>query len=869
MESYKIKNLTFKYPTAEDYALRSITLDIEQGEFVTLCGPSGCGKSTLLRILKPSLAPNGEKDGEILFWGNNLSALDLREQTEKIGFVMQSPENQIVTDKVWHELAFGLESLGMENSEIRARVAEMAAFFGIEDWYHRKTTDLSGGQKQLLNLASVMVMQPSVLILDEPTSQLDPIASQELLEAVAKINRELGVTVILSEHRLEESLSFTDRMVVMENGEIVYCGKPAAASNVLKTQQSSMLDAMPTAMRVFAALEENGENPVTVREGRAFLQNYKTNHTLKNVVQREINVNSDVILELNDVYFRYDKDSPDVIKSLSFKVEKGELYAILGGNGSGKTTALSLISKVNKPYRGEIRIMDDTMLTGLLPQNPQTLFVGKTVEKDIWEMLSDSKLSKAEKQHLFDETVKLCELEALLDRHPYDLSGGEMQRAALAKVLLRRPDLLLLDEPTKGMDAHFKNKLANILKSLQKEGVTIIMVSHDVEFCARFADRCAMFFDGGIVSENKPSAFFAGKSFYTTAANRMARGIIANAVTTEDIITACGTLAKENESEPLHSEVYKKPEINPQIKRGGIKIARLAVGIIFAVIGILLIMKFGGQFTDWRMYAVDLGILLSFAVALSLIFPQKKLDGEINVQPIRGRCKPGKSLLFSIFTVVFIMPLTVLAGIYCFDDKKYYFISLLLIIETMIPFAFSFEKRKPSAREIVVISVLCAIGVAGRIAFFMLPQFKPLSAIVIITGICFGAEAGFLTGAVSAFVSNFYFSQGPWTPWQMFAFAAVGFFGGMLFSKGLLRKTRGALCVFGIIAVALIYGPIADLSALSYVGTPTWKYILTTWAMGLPFNIIHGASTAFFLYTCAPAMIEKLERIKRKYAILE
>ena len=286
MESYKIKNLTFKYPTAEDYALRSITLDIEQGEFVTVCGPSGCGKSTLLRLLKPSLAPNGEKGGEILFGGNNLSALDLREQTEKIGFVMQSPENQIVTDKVWHELAFGLESLGMENSEIRARVAEMAAFFGIEDWYHRKTTDLSGGQKQLLNLASVMVMQPSVLILDEPTSQLDPIASQELLEAVAKINRELGVTVILSEHRLEESLSFADKMVFMENGGIVYCGKPAAAASVLKKQQISMLDAMPAAMRVFAALEENGENPVTVRDGRAFLQKYNTTHTLKNVVQR-------------------------------------------------------------------------------------------------------------------------------------------------------------------------------------------------------------------------------------------------------------------------------------------------------------------------------------------------------------------------------------------------------------------------------------------------------------------------------------------------------------------------------------------------------------------------------------------------------
>ena len=869
MESYKIENLTFKYPTSEDYALGGITLSIEKGEFVTLCGPSGCGKSTLLRLLKPSLSPNGEKSGNILFEGDSLSLIDHRTQTEKIGFVMQSPESQIVTDKVWHELAFGLESLGMDNDEIRGRVAEMASFFGIEDWFHKRTADLSGGQKQLLNLASVMVMQPSVLILDEPTSQLDPIASQELLEAVAKINRELGVTVILSEHRLEEALAFTDKMVVLKNGSVEFCGKPDEAAQVLKAEQSTMLNAMPVAMRVFAALGANGKNPVTVREGRSFLSEYTEKNKIAAVTKQEKPVSGETLVELNDVYFRYEKDSSDVVKSLSIKVKKGEFYAVLGGNGSGKTTTLSLISKINKPYRGEVKITDENVVTGVLPQNPRTLFVEKTVEKDIWEMLSDSKLSKAENQRLFNEVVKLCELEHLLKRHPYDLSGGEMQRSALAKILLRRPNLLLLDEPTKGMDAHFKERLAQILKSLQREGVTIIMVSHDVEFCAQFADRCAMFFDGSIVSENSPTAFFAGKSFYTTAANRMARGIIAGAVTTEDIITSCTGRQPEIEATPAHSEIYKKHPPKEAEKKERINPKRLLPGIIFAIIGVLLITKYEDTFTDWRMYAVHLGILLSFAAAYTLIVPQKKLGGEITVQNPREKRKLSWGIIAGLATVLIIMPVTVLAGIYCLDDKKYYFISLLLVIETMLPFAFSFEKRKPSAREIVVISVLCAIGVAGRIALFMLPQFKPLAAIIIITGICFGAECGFLTGAVSAFVSNFYFSQGPWTPWQMFGFAAVGFFAGLLFKKGLLRITRGSLCVFGIFAVTLIYGLIADLSALSYIQTPTWAYILSRWAAGLPFNLIHGASTAFFLYTCAPAMIEKLERIKEKYGILK
>lgn len=798
MECYKIENLTFKYPASGSYALKDVSLTVNRGEFVTVCGHSGSGKSTLLRFLKPSLSPKGEKTGKILFSGEDITLLDSRTQAEKIGFIMQSPDNQIVTDKVWHELAFGLESIGADNSEIRAKVAEMASFFGIEDWFHKKTTDLSGGQKQLLNLASVMVMQPDVLLLDEPTSQLDPIASGEFLNALSKINRELGVTVIISEHRLEDVLALSDRVILLDEGCVSYNGKPCELSKKLKDFKNSMLLQMPVAMRVFSALTDESISPVTVREGKEFLRAYaKDNAFIPKETERKER-NSETILFVKDVCFRYEKNLPDVIRTLDFTVSKGEFYTILGGNGSGKTTTLSLLCGINKQYRGKIEWNGNPSI-GLLPQNPQTVFVEKTIEKDLWEMLSDIDISAEEKNLLLDETVELCELENLKNRHPYDLSGGEMQRAALAKVLLKNPDVILLDEPTKGMDARFKEKLAQILKKLQKKGVTIIAVSHDIEFCAKYADRCAMFFDGNIVSEDVPSLFFGGKSFYTTAANRMSRGIVDNMITAEDIISAFGKREECNKLPPKKKEEKPTHTVTP---------------------------------------------------------PERKQKNS----PVRK-----SNIFLCLFTVLVLMPLTAFAGMYLLEDKKYYFISLLLIIESMIPFAVSFERRKASSRELVVISVLCAIAVAGRIAFFMLPLFKPIAAVVIVAGIAFGAETGFLTGAVSAFVSNFYFGQGPWTPWQMFALAMTGFLAGLIFHNRKFAKNRVIMCFFGLMAATVVYGPISDLSALAGVNTPTWEYMLTVWGLGMPFNLVHGLSTAFFLFVIGRAFLEKLERIKTKY----
>ncbi len=821
MESFKIENVSFTYLNRRYKALENVNLTVKEGEFVLLCGKSGCGKTTLLRLLKSSLSPFGELCGNIYFKGKELSSYDPREQASKIGFVMQSPDNQIVTDKVWHEIAFGLESLGYNQSEIRTRVSEMASFFGIDTWFHKNTNELSGGQKQLLNLASVMVMAPDVLILDEPTSQLDPISATDFLKTLEKINREMGTSVILTEHRLEEAFSIADRVVVMDEGKIIADEVPRKTGEILKEINHDMYTAMPTPVRVHGEVKSSLKCPLTVREGREWLREYGKTNTLNPdlIPKDEINPNvKDTVVEIKEAYFRYEKNSPDVIKGLSMKVQRGELFCVLGGNGTGKTTLLSLISALNTPYRGEVILKGQRVskiknlyngFLGYLPQNPQTIFNKKTVYLDLMDMLDDKNMTKEEKKQKLQCIASLCRIDTLLDSHPYDLSGGEQKRTALAKILLAEPELLLLDEPTWGMDAHFKEEFAEIIMELKSAKTTVVMVSHDIEFCARYADRCALVFDGSITSTATPREFFKGNSFYTTSANRMARRDLPDAVLAEDIILACGGSVKKKERSPDDSK-FTKSEMKTEKK--------------------------------------------DKAEVKEVKKPDKKLS---------------KRTLTATFLILLLIPLTIYTGIFFLEDRKYYFISLLIILETMIPFFMVFESRKPKAREIIVISVLCAIAVGGRAVFFMLPHFKPVVAIVIITGVCFGAEAGFLVGATTGFVSGFLFGQGPWTPWQMFAFGIIGFIGGILFKKGLLRKTRTSLCVFGFLTTLIIYGGIMNpASVIMWQTKITWEMLVSAYIVGFPLDLIHSVSSAFFLWVSAEPMIDKLERIKIKYGLI-
>ena len=592
-------------------ALQNVSLSIEAGSFTVLCGRSGCGKSTLLRQLKPILQPHGTQTGTILFEGKSLSSLSQREQSARIGFVLQNLDAQLVTDKVWHELAFGLESLGLSTPVIRRRVAEIASFFGIQNWFYKPVCELSGGQKQLVNLASVMALEPSVL---------------------------------------------------------------------------------------------------------------------------------------------------------------------------------------------------------------------------------------------------------------------------------------LLDEPTKGLDAEFKRVFARIIKRLCARGVCVIMVSHDAEFCASYASRCAMFFDGAIVAEGTPREFFSSGSFYTTSASRMARGLLPGAITPEDVIAACGGEVPPEPDLPADggdaAEIQAQKEAQKQAKTyllpsqtaplplwrkllgalGGLG-ALICLWRILSISDLSELLTQGGLTSlagdTFRLYLAMLACLLVLAVSFSRAAPQP-VHSSLGGRPLSGRTK-----LASILSLL-LVPLTIFIGIVYFGKKSYGVVSILVLLECMAPFALIFEGRKPKARELVLIAALCALAVAGRAALFMLPGFKPVAALVILSGVAFGGETGFLVGAMSMLTSNVLFGQGPWTPFQMFAMGLIGFLAGVSFQKGLLRAGRAPLAIFGAVSVVLVYGGIMNpASAILYQPNLSLSVLKAYYLTGFPFDLVHAAATALFLWFGAEPMLEKLERVKRKYGLTE
>ena len=560
MEILRVDGLKFSYPNQLKKALNNINFSIDEGDFVLICGESGCGKSTLLRHLKPELSPHGQVSGDIYYYSQKINDYSSKQIASEIGYVLQNPDSQIVTDKVWHELAFGLENMGLDTQSIRLRVAEMASFFGIQGWFRKNVNDLSGGQKQLLNLASIMAMQPKILILDEPTSQLDPIAAKDFIDTLVRINKELSTTIIMTEHNLEDIYSVCDKVIVMEDGKVICNDTNYKVVDILSGDKNhKMFKSLPTPSKIYNQLNEylEGANksPLTVKDCRQWLNDSMDEVTITKLddTETEINISKkdrEIAIELKDVYFQYNKISEPTIRDLSFKVYKGEIYSILGGNGTGKSTTLSLVARQRKPQRGKIFINNIEMKKynnkslyennlALLPQNPQSLFVFETVKEDLEEVL----ILKNKDRKYIDKEVKrvskLLDIEHLLEHHPYDLSGGELQRAGMAKVMLLNPKIILLDEPTKGLDAYCKEEIGKMLMKLRDMGVAIVVVSHDIEFSARYSDRCAMFFDGSIVSEGTPKEFFLGNNFYTTVSNRIARNIFEDTLIYEDVVSLC------------------------------------------------------------------------------------------------------------------------------------------------------------------------------------------------------------------------------------------------------------------------------------------------------------------------------------------
>lgn len=971
-DAVNIVDLEFSYPNASRPSVNGISLSLEKGSFTCICGPSGCGKTTLLRNLKPSITPHGMRRGEIKILGKSVESFEGRpgEEAQTIGYVLQNPENQIVTDKVWHELAFGLENLGLPTETIRLRIAEIASFFGIQSWFDKDVSELSGGQKQLLNLAAVMVMQPEILILDEPTSQLDPIAAVDFLDAVKKINNDIGTTVIITEHRLDNVVSMSDRLIVMDSGKILVNDEPYNAVFRLAEINHPMFLAMPNpaqayrsalaflkgeeslvgdvnhlkhmekresqigdanyinhANRAESSIDdvnhlkhmEKPESPIgdvpdiqkyrmplNVREGRQWLDCVMNGIPVRyaRMEKEKAYDTSKIKLSTTDLWFRYEKNGRDIIKGLTFKVYDGEILAIIGGNGTGKTTLLSVLAGIRRAYRGKYKINGNR--TALLPQNPQSLFVCDTVKEELLEAFEGTSIQKSEQNIRIQEIAEFLEIDTLMDKHPYDISGGEQQRVALGKVLLLEPDLLLMDEPTKGLDNLLKMKFGELLKRLASNGRTLIFVSHDIEFCSRFANRCIMFFDGGISGEGTPRKLFSGNNFYTTAANRMARSYFVDGILPEDIgwLVAQNIKMAEADSGPEGGskiDADSKPESGSEIDSGSRKDELLDeddVPIRQKTSGYEEI-SIGVQYENHEDVPIERKISGYENIPIEHnsreyenvpIEQKNEMYGEVHTKPKSddglevarevGATKGGhlkeikrnRSLVLTLLTAL-VMGATIFAGSMLGGDRVYYVISVLVAIYSLVPFFVGFERRKPQLRELVVIAVLIALGVIGRQAFFMLPQMKPVLAISIIAGASLGPGAGFLVGAMIAFVSNFFFGQGPWTPWQMMALGLAGMFAGLIFQKWNRRERKPSrlhkisACVFGLLS-GYFYGLVVDLWTLfGYTEKPSLSAYLIVKSTAVWFDTVLAISTFVFLWVLYAPMIKKLNRIKLKYGM--
>lgn len=840
MEQIAVKHLTFTYPNAAQPALFDVSLSLAPGSFSVLCGPSGCGKSTFLRQLKPSLTPNGKQSGSILYHGRPLSALTEAEAAGEIAFILQNPERQMVTNKVWHELAFGLESLGIPQEEMHLRIGEIAAYFGMEAWLYQDTDSLSGGQKQLLALASAMALRPRLLLLDEPTAQLDPIHTEHFLAALQKINRELGVTVLLSEHRLDGVLPLCDRLIVMDAGRITADGTPQESLKLLFAAGHPMAFAAPDAAKIAAGLSgTEAALPLSVRDGRAFLADYRQTHPPKPAenIQPEPNTVPPALTAKN-LWFRYTKQEEDILRGLSLSVPRGVLYAVMGGTGSGKSTLLSLLSGGRKSVNGRIQT-DGRVL--LLPQDPACLFLKDTVEKDLLSVCKDRKR--------LDETAVLCAISHLLNRHPYDLSGGEQQRAALAKLLLCQPDILLLDEPTKGLDAFFKRTLAQIFKKLQHGGVTLLMVSHDVHFCAEYADGCAFLFGGTLTDFENPRDFFIKNTCYTTDARRISAGLLPACVTVRDVLQRFNKTSSKD-----HTKNKNRPDSSDCAN--------------------------SKDRTDLENHTGD-ETRTNFPIQPETKSAASKSKAAKKTQAAKAAVSPAEhkkraglrlSTLLSLLFLLISVPLILWVGMRYFGDRRYYFISLCILGCALIAFAIDFEGQRPRARELVLLSVMTGIAVLSRSAFYMFPQFKPMTALVIITGISMGSRYGFAVGALAAFVSNFFFGQGPWTPWQMFAYGCIGFVSGLLPVWLRRCQTKGAvllLSLFGFLATLVFYGGIMNpASILMTQADASVGALLASFLPGLPFDLIHAVSTAVTLLLLARPICSKISRIRDKYGLV-
>ena len=533
-----VKDLTFTYNGSSAPALAGCSLSVGEGEFLLVVGQSGCGKTTLLRSLKPALAPHGERSGSVTLGGTPIGELTPRDAATLVGFVGQDPERQTVSDTVFNEIAFGLEAVGVDGTLIPGRVAEAADFLGISHLAPKKIAELSGGEKQLVNLAAALALRPRVLLFDEPVTRLDPPAKLRFLSAIRRVNEEAGVTVILAGHDTEELFSSVDRVAYMERGRIVSVQSPAEFA---ATADETALAFLPTVPRVFRLARETGKLPLSVRDGRAHLAALPGEPVPPNDSAPEPRENGAPLLSARGVWFRYGKNEPDVVRDLSCSLRAGEICSVVGPNGAGKTTLLKLLAGILRPVAGAVRYDGKKGLpeTGrgaicCLPQNPALLFARESVKEELEEMTR----ALPDGEAAIGRVAERLSLEELYEKHPYDISGGEQTRLALAKLLLLSPRVLLLDEPTAGLDPIAKEELGAILRELAAEGCAILLATHDLSFAAAVSARSAAFFNATLAVAGDVRSFFSGNRFYTTQAVRLTRDLLPTCLTPEEVVSA-------------------------------------------------------------------------------------------------------------------------------------------------------------------------------------------------------------------------------------------------------------------------------------------------------------------------------------------
>ncbi|NLO89371.1 MAG: energy-coupling factor ABC transporter ATP-binding protein [Clostridia bacterium] len=555
MALFEIQNLTYFYPESSLPALEGVDLSVFEGEFLLMVGDSGSGKTTLAKFLAGLLLDfyGGKIGGRAEYRGIDIVGDRRRVPRGEIAMVFQDPEKQLMMTEVEGEIAFGLENLGFTREEMGRRIAEVMAFMGLTAVKDVPTFELSGGIKQKLVISSVLAMQPRVLIFDEPTSQLDPPSAEEILNLIKRINEELGITVILIEQRLERCFHLADRVLLMDGGKALFCGTPR---EMIKDCPKERFALIPPVCRFFCQL---GFSPVplTVKEGRRVLKEKLGKRSLPADAEGESFFEGSShktlyekrrLMELKNVSFVY-PNGRQALEGIDFKIGTGEFVAVLGENGAGKTTLLRIMAGLAVPGWGKVdfhcskekRAKNPTFSfpggAAYLSQNPGDYLIRDTVEE---ELLFTLKNFGMKDDGIVDYLLKKLELDRCRKANPRDLSGGEQQRAALASVLVLRPSLLLLDEPTRGLDRFLKIELGNFLTGLIDQGVSVVMATHDVEFAARFARRAVIIHGGEKVYDGEAREVFSRSLFYATQIGKLCRGFAEGITTVEEALEVFG-----------------------------------------------------------------------------------------------------------------------------------------------------------------------------------------------------------------------------------------------------------------------------------------------------------------------------------------